>query len=70
MHEKGTMNPNELKTFFPSYTKVMVSAINQLSSAIAGAVFQASVWPPIWPRCDYSLGKSGDGPHRTGNGVA
>lgn len=37
-------------------TQLVVSAINHHSAGITGAVFWASVWPDVWPRCDYSLG--------------
>lgn len=53
---KGTLHPTGGGGFLSLCTHLVVSAINQHSPGITGAVFWAAVWPDVWPRCDCSLG--------------
>lgn len=53
---KGTLHPTGIGGFLSLYTQLVVSAINQHSQGITGAIFSAAVWPDVWPRCDCSLG--------------
>lgn len=53
---KGSMRPNGIGGCLSLHTQLVVSAINQYSLGITGAVFCAAVWPIVWPHYDCSLG--------------
>lgn len=53
---RRTLHPTGIEEVLSLCTQLVVSAINQHSPGITGAVLCVAVWPDVWPHCDCSLG--------------